>query len=91
MPGVTPVRTLAVTRGWDRSKPPIATGNYRPKAASNERCIRPSAVLHNVRLQLMGIGEFRNACISAMLSRPAGYRKNLFAANGTRGRFTAIR
>ncbi|PLV14728.1 DUF1524 domain-containing protein [Pseudomonas guariconensis] len=56
----------------------IVKGRYRPiaalrkvpqsaKAASHERCLRPSAILHHVRLQLTLILEFRNACISAPL------------------------
>jgi len=56
----------------------IVKGRYRPiaalhkvpqsaKAASHERCLRPSAILHHVRLQLTVIGGFRNACVSVPL------------------------
>lgn len=59
-------------------KPRVASDSYRPKpalrkgpqwanAASHGRCLRPSAILHHVRLQLTGIGEFRNACVSVPL------------------------
>lgn len=53
--------------GRYRPKPALRKGPQWANAASHGRCLRPSAILHHVRLELTGIGEFRNACVSVPL------------------------